>query len=248
MKLLLATLVWSAAAFGQTDSLVAHIDVTADPPGSVVFLDSENIGTAPVPGVDVAAGRHLLRCASGDNLVWPAAVSAETLIVRPGDTVHCHCVVPRIYHLVTDPGSADIMFGDSVIAVTPCFLTDRYRGKALTARAPGYQDGLIVLPESGGVVTLRLQPSGSQPPPGPLISESQQQDMLPVYVSSGSAILSGVAAAYFKIKADNYYSDYLATGDPALLDKIHRFDTISGIALVVSQVRIGALTYYLFSR
>jgi hypothetical protein len=248
--LLILALSVVTAANGQTDTGSSRIAVTSDPPGAILYLDSVNIGTSPVRDLAIFPGHHTLRCMSAERDVWPAAVTAETLVVRPGDTVHCHCVLPRVYHVASDPGGAEIFLGDSIVAVTPAFLTDRYRGRPLFVRAAGHEEELLVLPESSGVVYVRLRPdpTGKELPPGPLITESQQQDMLPVYLSSGTAILSGVAAAYFKIKADSYYNDYRESGDPALLDRVHRYDTISGVSLVVSQVSIGALAYLLLLR
>jgi hypothetical protein len=246
-RLIIAVLVFAACA-ARAQTAGGWLTVTADPPGAYVYLDSTVIGTAPVTGYPVSPGAHRLRCTDLPPDSWsPGPAAAESVFIRPGDTLRCTLVVERVYHVVTEPGGARVMEGDSVIAVTPCFLGDRVRGKALVVRSPGCEDELLVLPGRSGSVFLPLH-SCQVPPVSPLVTESQQRNLTPVYLSAGSAILSGAVAAYFKTRADSYYSDYRSTGDAALLEKIHRYDTIAGVALVASQVSLGFLAYLLLSK
>jgi hypothetical protein len=67
------------------------------------------------------------------------------------------------------------------------------------------------------------------------------------YLAGGATILSGVAAAYFKIKADDRNALYELTGDPALRDETHRLDTAAGISLLATEIGFALLTYYLLS-
>ncbi len=71
---------------------------------------------------------------------------------------------------------------------------------------------------------------------------------LPVYLTTAGAVLSGAAAAYFKVQADNHYNSYLYSGDQQLLDKVKREDIAAGIALAVCQINLVTLTYLLLSR
>jgi len=69
----------------------------------------------------------------------------------------------------------------------------------------------------------------------------------PLYLTTAGAVLGGIVAAYFKVQADNYYSDY-ENGDQSVRGKIKTRDTISGIALGVCEVNLVALTYLLLTR
>ncbi len=58
-------------------------------------------------------------------------------------------------------------------------------------------------------------------------------------ILTGSAILLGGITAYYKIKADKYFDDYLSTRDKEKLDKTKKFDLISGVTLVAFQINFG---------
>jgi hypothetical protein len=59
----------------------------------------------------------------------------------------------------------------------------------------------------------------------------------------GSAAVLGSTAAYFKIKADNLYEDYLFTKNKSLVEEIDRYDLYSGIAFGLLQINFGYLIY-----
>lgn len=59
---------------------------------------------------------------------------------------------------------------------------------------------------------------------------------------SSAAILGGVAA-YFKIKADKKYDEYLITRNQTTLDEVNRLDLMSGISFGLLQINFGYLIY-----
>lgn len=59
----------------------------------------------------------------------------------------------------------------------------------------------------------------------------------------GSAAVLGSVAAYFKIKADRKYDDYLNTKDQSTLDEVDRLDLIGGISFGLLQINFGYLIY-----
>lgn len=68
-----------------------------------------------------------------------------------------------------------------------------------------------------------------------------------LYVVAGAGLLSGIAAAYFKQKADRVFDDYQQTSDPSLLENTRRYDRWSGVALMIFELSFAALTYLLLS-
>jgi len=107
----------------------------------------------------------------------------------------------------------------------------------------------IPLSGDGGEIHVSLQTRLRGVPAEPMIlTREQSKNSLPIYLTSGTAVVAGVAAAYFKIKADSRYNDYQQSGDPAALEGVHRYDTISGMALVTSEASILFLSYLLLSR
>lgn len=59
----------------------------------------------------------------------------------------------------------------------------------------------------------------------------------------GSAAIFGTTAAYFKIKADKKYDEYLLTKDKNTLTEVNRLDLYSGIAFGLLQINFGYLIY-----
>ena len=59
----------------------------------------------------------------------------------------------------------------------------------------------------------------------------------------GSAAVLGGVAAYFKIKADRKYDDYLQTKNRSILDEVDRLDLYSGVAFGLLQINFGYLIY-----
>lgn len=59
----------------------------------------------------------------------------------------------------------------------------------------------------------------------------------------GSAAVLGGVAAYFKIKADNKYDEYLSTKNQSTLDEVDKLDLISGISFGLLQINFGYLIY-----
>lgn len=59
----------------------------------------------------------------------------------------------------------------------------------------------------------------------------------------GSAAVLGGVAAYFKIKADRKYDEYLLTKNSSTLDEVNRLDLYSGISFGLLQINFGYLIY-----
>ncbi|MCX6173769.1 MAG: hypothetical protein NTZ27_03335 [Ignavibacteriales bacterium] len=59
----------------------------------------------------------------------------------------------------------------------------------------------------------------------------------------GSATVLGGVAAYFKIKADRKYDDYLQTKNQSTLDEVDHLDLYSGVAFGLLQINFGYLIY-----
>lgn len=59
----------------------------------------------------------------------------------------------------------------------------------------------------------------------------------------GTSTIFGAAAAFFKIKADKKYDEYLQTGDKGILREVNKLDLYSGIAFGMLQINFGYLIY-----
>ncbi len=95
---------------------------------------------------------------------------------------------------------------------------------------------------------FRLAPA-SLPDVSPLLRESDGLTgrKFALYASGGVAVVAGVAAAYFKINADDRNDAYHLTGDPSLLDERRRLDTAAGFAFAATQIGFAIFSYLLLT-
>lgn len=225
------------------------LTVRSATPGVRVLLDTVSLGIAPVTDVPVPAGEHLLRFVQSEDRSWLSPAVAETLRVAPGERIDREAILPTVYHITSEPYGATVTAGGTEIGLTPLELPLVSQKAVLTLSKAGFEDEMV--PISGETkeirVLLRSKP-GAEPAANLYLSSDQSKAPLPVYLAAGTAIASGFAAAYLKIKADNVYDDYRQTGDPASLDQVRRLDLASGISLGLSEISLLTLTWLLFSR
>ncbi|MCX6167847.1 MAG: hypothetical protein NTX65_00785 [Ignavibacteriales bacterium] len=63
----------------------------------------------------------------------------------------------------------------------------------------------------------------------------------------GSAAVLGGIAAYYKIRADKKYDDYVISKNQSTLDEVNRLDLYSGISFGLLQINFGYLIYKFLS-
>lgn len=68
-----------------------------------------------------------------------------------------------------------------------------------------------------------------------------------LYLAGGATILTGIAAAYFKIKADNRYDEFVGTDNGQLLNESKSLDTAAALFLAATQIGLAFFIYYLLS-
>lgn len=254
MTILYVLLVFSSGAFAAADSVNtaqdtvhATLSVQSSTPGVRVYIDSLMIGTAPLLDVAVVRGTHVLTFVHSTTDNWFVPSVAETIAFSAGERVERNITFPSVYHVTSDPYGASVQFHDSLVGHTPLMFST-YAGKGVvTFSKNGYEDVNLPLTADGGVLHAVLV-SKTGESTSALVNGEQMKSLTPIYLSSGAAIICGTAAAYFKIKADGYYNDYRNTGDESALQRVRKFDTISGVALVTSEISLLLLSYFLLSR
>lgn len=232
--------------FGQAGSLTIH----SRPDSLRIYLDTLFLGMTPLNEVPVAAGTHTLALFHVADKRWSAFAYAETLVIREGEHVTRELSLPTIYHLVTDPYGASVFLDDSLLGLTPLYLFAGPEAKMFKVTKAGFEEQLVPVGGDATEVRVALKPLPGAPPTRSslFLSSDESNNPLPIYLSTGAAVVSGVAAAYWKTRADSYYADYRQSGDPSTLDHVRHFDLLSGIALVTSEISFLLLTYQLISR
>ena len=159
-------------------------------------------------------------------------------------------------YINSTPQNSQVFLNDSLVGFTPFyFMTgkDSQTGARLEIKQKGYID-YVINTEAGEKInrTVVLVPSK----PGMLIKSPVQvnksqffakpRKILPIVITSSLAAGSGILSYYFKKMANDNYTSFGITGDPAALNRKKKYDLISGISLGVFQVSFAGLLYYLF--
>ncbi len=239
----------STAAQRADSSGFSVLTVESALPGVRVFVDSTLVGETPVGEIRISAGTHVLRFVHPDYRNWLHAVLVDTVAVHPGDRVHEVAAFPSVLSVNSEPYAASVVWNDSVIGETPLRLAHPPASGSLSVSKPGYDTATVTLPSAGGDLDVRLHPfefpAGGEEAS---LAANGSGAPLPMYLTAGVTIVGGIAAAYFKIQADDHYQDYLQTNNAAELDQVHHLDLLAGVSLAVSQVGFLSLAYFLLSR
>ena len=250
-----ACFIFIAEAFAGADrdtltfDSTATMRITTAPSGATIILDSSSLGTTPLEVKNILPGVHILHYIHPEKNSWLHPSIEESLIVKNGQHVERDIHFPLVYHITSDPFGASVIENDSIIGKTPMILSTPSGLTSITLTKNGYENAAAVLPSAGGEVHVQMEAqkniSGNT---SDLLMNDRTKNSTHAYIVSGAAVVSGVVAAYFKIKADGRYADYRNTGDTGILTEVHRFDTISGVALVSCQASLILLSYLLLSK
>lgn len=233
------------------DSLHALLVISTSPESAWVMLDSSVAGRTPCSLAVRAPARYHVRILSPDVSSWLSTSIDDTLEAMPGETVTRFFVLETWTLVTSSPMGAEIAVGDSILGTTPLIMRPGRLSSTtpLTFRLHGYEpatanlgmaaEGILRVPlRATSDMNIPVVPSG--------VTEARPSH-LRLYLTGGGAIVAGAAAAYFKMKADNANNDYLATKDPAFSSDRDRFDTTSGVFLIVAQASLGLFVAFLMS-
>lgn len=254
-SLLLACAVLGLAPFAAGgdipgDSTRAVLIVEADVADARVSVNDSVMGTAPLT-VTLPGGRHTILVAHPDIANWLTSSVRDTIELSPGDFRRLRYSVAPALMLVSEPHDARVYIGDSLIGTTPLLVPPGHQITSITLKKQGYADHS---PGPGdvarGVASVRLLRAWTHMDlsNSPLQGDGEFATGGPrLYVTGATTVLAGVAAAFFKIRADNRHADYLRTGDRRFLDQTHKLDTASAISLAAAQVSLALFTYFILS-
>ncbi len=259
--LISAILMIAGSAAGQasgTDSSHSSVrtglTILTNIDSALVTVDGVRAGFTPLTIDSLGTGKHFLRLQQPDLLNWFATDITDTIqSPPPGESRILHYTFERRAFIISQPFGALVYLGDSLCGTTPLLMArERAPGRSMiSVRKAGYDTVTADLMKADrGVISLLLSPQWQRESSNGLVldeSESSSSKSFRLYVTGASAVLSGIAAAYLKVKADDRFLDYTNTGDPSLLSQTHRLDTASGIALGITQVCFGIFTYFLLS-
>lgn len=228
-------------------SRFGYITVRSQPSGARVFLDSVYAGQTPLSRYKLPAGEHEMSVYYPSPLDWNAFVQQKSFSLEGGSEIESSFEFGMQLAFHSVPSGAIVTFQGSELGRTPFF----YRGSAamrgnVTIGKDDYQSVTFAIQDMPPIV--RLVPIGNV---STEITVEYPSAALPrKWMTIGSAagmVVSGVAAAYFKDRANGQFDQYSTTNNPSFLSSTHRYDRLSLISLVITQATFALLIYSLLS-
>ncbi|MBI5471492.1 MAG: PEGA domain-containing protein [Ignavibacteriae bacterium] len=248
-----------AAAYGQQDAdsvstadssrsatVATAVIIETNVEGARVFWDGDSVGVTPLT-INVEPGRHFVRIIPPDVQNWLSDIVEDSIEVEP--QTHrslTYNLNPKVL-LLSTPSGAQVLAGDSVIGVTPLVVSTSRPSVRL--KLQGFEeDSLEIANTDQRIISTHLKKTWNEDAEDISLNASdERRSPLRIYMAGAATLIAGSAAAYFKVKADNTYSDYQQTGDPGMLSKTDRLDAAAGIALAATQLSLGLFTYFILT-
>lgn len=137
----------------------------------------------------------------------------------------------------SDPQDAQVLEGDSLLGYTPLILSGNF--SQVTLKKDGFAETEISVDQRLSKINASLE----------FIGQPEREKFLNQPISKilfGTMIVFGATSAYYKIKADDNFDEYLKTGELKFKDRTKKYDLISGITLGLTQINFGYLIYKIF--
>lgn len=237
----------------ESDSL-GSVSIMTEPAGADVYVDSVFVGKSPVQRFGVAPGQHKIKAFYPSVFAWNAVVAEEALAQTGVEDQEIRLTLGEVLRIQSEPSGSIVRYGGAELGTTPLYarFPTRQTGP-LMLQKEGY-DSLSVPPSDSRERFLRLQlvPQNGLHEPvqsGDVVGTNGviASDHALVYASSATMIVSGLASAYMKDRANRNYDSYLQSNNPAELTATRRLDRGALATLILSQISFALLTYLLLS-
>lgn len=234
----------------------AYVRISTNAPDAYLFADSIRIGRVPHGFFALPPATERLRLTLPDANTWTLPPVETELALAAGDSVEIDLRFPYMYRIESIPFGARVNVEQGgeweYLGVTPLLHSsaEPIIGLLVVER-PGFTLERL---EPGRDVWNRhivmLRPSDELDPTAAQVNwqPPKQRRVWIDYVALGTAVAAGVVAVHYKFKADDLYSTYEDTADPALRDDIHAHDVRSGVAFGVMQAGLGLFAIRLVLR
>jgi hypothetical protein len=236
-----------------SSSLKTPITIQTDVDSALVIIDSVHIGFTTLTIDTLSQGTHSIILRHPDLENWLTSSISDSFAVVHGEANTLYYrFTPRLL-VTSNPFGANVFLSDSLIGPTPLVLNTNADMTALklSIRKQGYEPRVMNMSDNKrSVLAVNLKKiwqSGADQDALFRESHTNGSSNFRLYLTGATTILSGAAAAYFKVRADNRYRNYVRSRDPALLNETNRLDTAAAVALVATQLSLGLFTYFILS-
>ena len=238
------------------DQNIFEISIFSNVRDAQIFIDTVPAGKTPLVNYKLKAGIYRIKLINpGYKGGWSNDNAEKELELINDTTLNINF---RFYYSFnSDPFNADLIKDDTVFGKTPFrIFTEQELTGSILFRKKNYSDFIFDLKNynfgTGAYVRLiPLNPKskGSSDNYGYKDRNTQFKTGRNIYAILGlgaAAFTGAVLSVNFKNTANDNYKEYLATGNPAKLDQSNTYDRNFIISLVLMQIAIGGLIYFLF--
>ena len=228
--------------------------IVTEPAGADIYVDSVFIGKSPLQGVTLRRGVHRVRAFYPSVFAWNAVVVEDSLEVTGTGLQQERLTLGEVLRIESDPPGGIVRYGGTELGPTPLYTQLPSAGaRDLIIQKNGYDSLRVSVAEMNrGILRVQLLPrneSGVLSRPSDVlgINGAVPRDHMMTYVSGSAMIVSGVASAIMKDRANRNFDAYLQSNNPADLSATRRLDRGAAAALIVSQISFALLAYFLLS-
>lgn len=253
---LIVSLLFCSRLLGQSpppaDS-AGTVTIVTEPLGADLYIDSVYVGKAPINDVRIAAGSHTIRTFYPSVFAWNAILTEEPLTVVNGEHAKKRMNVGEVVRIQSDPSDGIVRYKGRTLGSTPLYgrLSSPLAGDLMIERE-GFDSLRVPIAEiNKGFIRVKLRSrngiEGSVPGDGLAMNEIAATDHWLTYASGATMIVSGVASAYLKDRANRHFDAYSLTSNPADLSRTRTLDRQATATLIISEISFAILTYLLLS-
>lgn len=228
-----------------------YISVRTEKIGLRVILDSINIGKTPVERLIIRGNRHYLQIKSDDLTIWEGKFYSDSIYIDR-DTI-LSISLSRLYLFNSEPYNAKVIKEKKILGYTPLryITTENMKGK-IDFSKQGYRDTFMIINDfererSFFIKLSRTKGFGDNDIlRNKDIKFKSRRNYFAMTASALISIGSGYLGYKFKNDANDNYDLYIQNKDRSYLDNTNKFDIYSGISILIMQVAILGLIYFLF--
>lgn len=230
------------------------ITVQSKEAGLSVFLNGQKAGDTPLTAYPLVPGTYRLIVHRGPLCVWNDAHFEKDVLIEAGRSTEVFVELPTVYLFDSTPFGADVELNGVHIGKTPLhFKGDQPLEGSVLFKKNGYSDRTLPI-EAGSAFThgdLTIKPNFRNKLNENLNLEKEKSvDRRLLYSTLVLGTLSGAAAAYFKIEADQAARKTERAADLGDLngvekysDRTDRYDTYSAVGFGIMQINFIGLIY-----
>jgi len=211
------------------------------------------IGRTPLDTYKVKEGTYDLKIINPISLKEWSNYAINKEIFVSADTL-LNYEFSYFYFISTTPFNVKVFNNDSLLGETPLrFYSDKMLKGFLNFNKKDYRDKVFDLSNYDFKTGLNLEllPKGSETVNDLVYKDRSTQfktkrPLLPIFGTALLTVGSGIFAINYKQSANIEYDNYLRTGNTTFLDNANNDDTVFTVSIILMQLALGGLIYFLF--